>query len=1154
MPHKAIQGKSIRLQRTDRDLKKIAELFHVRSAFLRSVNVALDYTDPSSSRDYVVTGFARELFDRLSAALRVSSSERAWRVTGDYGSGKSAFALCFARVAAGERAQLPAELQRFVPKGFRLEPVLVSGAPEPLEQSIRKGLESLRQRVFRSPPKALEITTQGHGALLELIDAHIATLRKQGLADGIILILDELGQNLHHAAQHPSVGDISLLQTLGEKADRSNAKPLVVVALLHQGLSTYSADLDLAARREWEKVAGRFKEIVFAQPIEQVATLVAEMLGVKSAELPQAVLQEAERGMQCAARGGLYGAAPAEKFLSAIAHRFYPLHPTVFPLLVRLLRRFGQNERSLVGFLSSHEPFGFREFAETHHIGDGFFRLADLYDYFKANLAATLVNGQAAHWDVIDAIVAQAQVFGEPATSVLKTIGLINLVNDPSIAATEVVVGAAVGHVETDSAVRRLRDSASIIHERGSAKGLSLWPHSSVNLDNAVDQADEALASQPISARAIAALLAPRAMVARRHYIETGNLRHFTASYLDCATFRECLATKFPETPGADGHIFVVLTNDEGELAALSVALRENRDRLGPLVLVGVSSPVTKVAETVRDLKRWQWIKNNLRELAGDAYARTHVNREIKRCHNKLEKDLYHLVQLRDGDDRVGTIIWFDHFGPVKGSPTKGILPYLSERCRKVFSECPCVANELINRRVTSSASSRARSVLIEAIATSGDRENLGFDTSKNPPEFAIYLSVLIRGCLHIKTRDGWRFRSANELSGNDPLRLAPSLAKIHELLVAADTTRCPVPQLFNALRTAPYGVRDGFLPLLLAVYLAGHWDQTAIYEDGTFIEKPGSNVFQRLTKEPEAFDLQHCSIRGVRRELFNQVASLLGFPATRHPDVLQIVRPLMLFAAQLPEYSLYTERQVTAATRRVRKELLNSREPATLFFHDLPRALSFEPFSAEHTKTKPQDATKFAEALNSAVLDLRESYPRMLKRVTEAILSSFRFNGSVSEFREQFSWRIKSVEHALTDPELKVFAVRVADPALGDREWSESIATYVGRKAPERWRDTDEDEFHHRLTAFAGRFVRAEAAGFNGKVVDPEKIGRAVRLTLTRPDGREVDRVIHWSAREDPAVERAKGQLRHLMQELGPTAMAAAAQYVWDFLQEPKE
>ncbi len=1128
---------------------KISSLFYVRAAFLRSVNVALDYADPVSSRDYVVTGFGHELFERLSAALRPSSSERAWRITGDYGSGKSAFALCFARIAAGHSAQLPLELRRFVPRGHRLEPILVSGGAEPLETSIRKALTDLRRRVFRSPVKDLERAATGSASVLELLDAHGEALRKHRVADGLVLLLDELGQNLHYAAFHASGGDISLLQTLGERADRSGRKPMVVVAMLHQGLSTYSADLDVAARREWEKVAGRFKEIVFAQPVEQVVSLVAEMLGIRPDALPPAILRESEKGMKDAIAAGLYGAAPAEKFLTGIAHRLYPLHPTVFPVLVRLLRRFGQNERSLVGFLSSHEPGGFREFAETHPIGGGYYRLSHLFDYFKTNLAAGLVNGQAAHWDVIDATVTHAQRFGETDLAVLKTIGLINLINDPGIVATEALVRAGVGAPDVSSAIHRLHISASIIHERGNSKGFALWPQSSVNLDAAIDQADEALAAQAVTARSVAAMLPSHSIVARRHYIETGNLRHFAVHYLDWSNFRDCLATNFPDATGADGQIIIVVTNDQRDVANAESALQSHKGPLGGMVVIGIASPVAKGIDTVRDLNRWQWIKKNLRELAGDAYARAHVNREIKRCQNSLEKELDHLVQLRRSE--TGTIAWHDDHGRIDASSSRGILPYLSDRCRRVFSKCPCVPNELINRRVTSSAASRARSVLIEAIATAGDLENLGFNSDKNPPEFAIYLSVLQAGGVHVKTRDGWRFRSAAELGDNDPLRLAPSLERIHTLLVAADANRCPVPELFAALRASPYGVRDGFLPLLLAIYLAGQWDQTAIYEDGTFVEKPGANVFQRLTKEPEAFHLQHCSVRGVRRELINEVASVLDLPAARRPDVLQIVRPLMQFAGRLPEYSLYTERQLAAPTRSVRAELLKAREPATLLFQDLPRALAFEPFLSEHSRATPADARRFSEALNSCVLDLRESYPRLLQRVGEAILTAFHFHGSIAEFREQFSHRILAVQHALTDRELKVFAVRVADAALADREWIESVATYVGNKSPERWRDADEDEFHQRLVAFAGRFGRTEATGFNGKVVDPEKIGRAVRFTLTRPTGQEVDRVIHWNARDDHAVEKAKERLGRLMQELGSPGMAAAAQYVWESLQE---
>ncbi|OIR07387.1 hypothetical protein GALL_103430 [mine drainage metagenome] len=1137
-----------------RSAAKISSLFNVRAAFLRSVNVALDFNDPASSRDYVVTGYGTELFERIVPALRLNSSERAWRITGDYGSGKSAFALCFARIAAGEAGKLPAALRRFVPHGRRLQPVLVSGAPERLAISIRLALIDLRKRVFPSPHKSLEKLATSGGDLIELIEAHGEAVRKAHLGDGLVFILDELGQNLRHAATHSRAEDISLLQTLGEVADRSGAKPIIVLAMLHQGLSSYSSDLDTAAKREWEKVAGRYKEVVFAQPVEQVVTLVAEMLGVKENALPSSIRQESERAMSQATSAGIYGAAPAEKFLAQTAHRLYPLHPTVFPILLRLLRRFGQNERSLVGFLSSHEPHGFREYAESHAIGDDFYRLPNLYDYFKTNLAGSLISGQAAHWDVIDATVAQAQQYGDPDLAILKTIGLFNLINDPALAATENLLRAAVPGNAIAEAIRRLHTSTSIIHERGNTKGFALWPNSSVNLDAAREKAEEALANHPMSTRSIAAMLPLQSIVARRHYIETGNLRHFAVHYLDVSNFRECLAGKLPDAAGADGQIVVVVTSNAREVAEVEATLRGRKNGLGPLTLVGIATPVTRGIEIARELDRWNWIKKNLRDLAGDAYARAHVAREIKRCQNALEKELDHLVKLRPGVH--GAVSWFDETGPLTDVIGERISRYLSDRCRRVFSKCPKVANELVNRRVTSSAASRARSTLIEAITDFSDRENLGFDHERNPPEFAIYLSVIKAGGLHVQHRDGWRFQSIPELEGRDPLRLAPSLKRIYEMLVAADANRCSVADLFDALRAAPYGVRDGFLPLLLAIYLAGQWDQTAVYEDGTFIEKPGADVFQRLTKEPEAFHLQHCSVRGVRREIINEVATVLNVATPKQPDVLTVVRPLMQFVGRLPEYSLQTERQLSGPTRKLRAELMKAREPATLLFESLPRALGFAPFLTEQAKATTADSRRFSDAINACVLDLRESYPRLLERTGAAILMAFHFGGTVAEFREQFTRRISAVQNALTDRELKVFALRVADSAHLEREWIESVATFVADKAPERWFDADEDEFHQRLTAFAGRFERAEAAGFNGKAVDMDKIGRAIRLTLTRPNGHEVDRVVHWTPREDAAVDRAKIELKRVLAQLGSTGIAAAAEIVWDALQleKPKD
>ncbi len=40
---------------------------------------------------------------------------------------------------------------------------------------------------------------------------------------------------------------------------------------------------------------------------------------------------------------------------------------------------------------------------------------------------------------------------------------------------------------------------------------------------------------------------------------------------------------------------------------------------------------------------------------------------------------------------------------------------------------------------------------------------------------------------------------------------------------------------LFEDLRRPPYGVRDGLIPLLLAVFAIAHEKDLAFYKDGTF-------------------------------------------------------------------------------------------------------------------------------------------------------------------------------------------------------------------------------------------------------------------------------------------------------------------------------
>ena len=84
--------------------KRVADVLDMRSRFLRSAHLERDFRDPAALSGYVVTDFARVCIGRMATGLRPQSGNRAWRMTGDYGSGKSSFALLLAHWFSGHDA------------------------------------------------------------------------------------------------------------------------------------------------------------------------------------------------------------------------------------------------------------------------------------------------------------------------------------------------------------------------------------------------------------------------------------------------------------------------------------------------------------------------------------------------------------------------------------------------------------------------------------------------------------------------------------------------------------------------------------------------------------------------------------------------------------------------------------------------------------------------------------------------------------------------------------------------------------------------------------------------------------------------------------------------------------------------------------------
>ena len=1116
-------------------------LLRIHPRYMRSVHLERDFSDATSSLGYVLTPVAERAINRICAGFHPSSTQRAFRIAGDYGSGKSAFGLALARISAGYTQALPSEMRHFCGRS-RVFPHLATGDHEPL------GVTVLRAFGIKAPRGSKPSTAE----VLAKVDKALAQARAKGFK-GVLLVLDELGKNLEFAAQNPESDDIFLLQRLAEEAARSGGQPLVLVVMLHQGVAAYAAGLDTTARREWDKVAGRLEEILYAQPLEQLVTLVAATLNVNLRSLPHSVADEARRAMNGAIRIGIYGSTVAPN-LGQFGPKIFPIHPTVLPVLARTIRRLGQNERSLFSFISASEPMGLQHHIQSERAQFESYRIPHLFEYVRQNLVPSTSTGTSyVHWGFIDSLLTSTTFSSPEEESVFKSVALLTLLDAPDIPATEEFLRLALDNGTNQRALSKAiheMKTRGVLYERGTARGLCLWPHTSVNLDEAFERGALATRSNGDNIDLLSKQLPPEQIVPRGHYFRSGTLRYGEVTFIPATALAHVLdAQPALDGKGADLNLRVILPASQAQFRDAEKQLRAHQNNLGDGLLIAIAQPPTNSTAALSDLITWKWVQANTPALAGDRYAREEVARQVARASRFFRERLGGLDNLEL--PIAPAMTWFSAAGETRLRPGRELLRFLGEQCDRIYHQAPCVLNELINRRFPSSAAVAARTKLVEAMATAPDKPMLAMDDSKRPPEMALYLSILKYGGLHLETENGWSFQLPSVK--RDYCKLLPALHQITKLLQQqGPDALVAVPHVFQGLSQVPFGIREGLQPFILALYLATHHQRVALYEDGTYLPEVGGDVFLRLMKQPQFFHIQYCELDGLRADVFTKLLRLLKIDPrdATNTDLLDLVRPLTVFISrEIPEYSRKTN-TLPAAAVGVRRALLDARDPVKLVFTMIPEACGLAPIGKGGIKTPDELAARLRTALH----DIRTAYPTLISRLGNSICAVFDVEIGTAAGRGLIAGRAAQLSAVVTEPSLKAFAVRLADNALSDRSWIESIANLLARKSSERWIDNDETEFHHQLEIAAGRFKRTELALIG---TTKRLNGHACRIALTKSDGSEVGDLVNWEGMDENRIRPVEGEIQQILSKHGRHGLAAALRAIWTQLhtnERPKE
>ena len=1130
----------------------LSDIFHVKGRYQRSVHLERDFYSENSLNEYILTVTAREMLDRIVHTFENETTSKAWSITGPYGSGKSAFALYAAKLLGKSddpttqhavnllRSGDPSLYERFIStngnsnkstQGFY--PVLISGERAPLSVSLLRGLERgltaangalpdisliqdlepLLERVERNDlPSASEITH-----LYEQLTQQICAAGGSGL----LLVVDELGKFLEYATQHPEHGDMFILQNLAEFADRSKDTPLFLMTILHQSFESYAQRAAKSQREEWAKIQGRFEDVAFVEPTEQVLRLVGEALENRS-EI------DVNQNLETVLELGLKPHQLEDTEFTQLLGNCFPLHPTVALLIGPLFRRFAQNERSLFAFLSSSEPYGLQEFLSNNHY-DGevlpTYTLSHLYDYLNAAHASRFYTADTGKkWTEIESAINQLDDPSEMTVRLIKTIGLLGIVGEPipNLKASEQLLRYALdstqaSNTEFQDALSTLKNRSIVIYRRFN-DNFSLWEGSDIDIEERLREAEKHVDTHVTLVTDLSNYMPTRPLVARKHLHETGTLRYFNVRYTDIDNFDSDISEPLDD---ADGLVLYTLPSNEHEVKLLTEKAQLLDSETYSRVLIAIPRSIGFLRDAVSQLSYLRWINENTPELEGDAVAR----RELSIRQVEAEREVStRLVSIFVGVNQ-DACYWYYKGESLDIKSQRLRNECLSKICNEIYYKTPIIRNELINRRKISGAATTARRKLIRHMLENGDRKNLGIQGY--PAEMSIYLSLLLDTGIHRYESNKWGFYPPK---ADDKNGLKHLWDAIEEFLEECEGGRKPIENLYERLMSLPYGLRKGPIPIFLCAAIIHYKTEIALYENGSFVADLSIPVFERLVKAPQQFELKRFRMAGIRVDVFKQLLQLLNQPTQiEDPDLLTVVAPLIRFIAQLPKYTLGT-RTISENAQKLRSTVQNAREPDELLFKHLPEALGFSAFTAE---TADSDiVTDFFNTLQETLSELEQTYDTLLNSIEKMLRSAFNLKSTSEKLRAELFAKAEPMQELAVETNLKGFLMQLCSEGHDFRGWVEAIGTYLLRKPPASWLDTDIAQFEINLSGLARRFRHFEAISYEMFQHAESSGDEPIRVGITTLNNPEQERVITLQNNDKKQADEIEHEIEKLLDD----------------------
>jgi hypothetical protein len=1033
--------------------------------FSPSVNII---RDSGRRLDYVITPNAEHIAREMGRDYR--NGFRSFTVIGSYGTGKSSFLMALERSIKGE-SLLGIDL------GFR-----------------PKKVESLRivgqyQSLIAHFHELFDIHDDFEGN--QKIFDHLYQLAKG--SDLLVVYLDEFGKFLEYGSKHGADKELYFLQQLAEFVN-DHDKEILLVSTLHQNFEAYSTNMaEESQKREWRKVKGRFKELTFNEPVEQLLFLAAQKLEGKGKGHSRLALAKAKKLLPFASDA-----------VDAFDTRLAPLDIISAAVLTKALQVYGQNERSLFTFL------------ESDLRDDEWVDVSKVYDYLFGSFYSQLNSGHNQHyrhWQGMQSGVERIELGDfdqwEVALAVFKSIGLLQLFASKAASLdSEMLCTYFDGRYvkkDVEGALKELAKRKLIVFARYN-NSYKLIEGTDVDFDQELIRAGEAVDRGFNVTSLLTEHFDFPVLMAKEVSYRKGTPRLFRFE------ISEEPQLKLQPTGEIDGYINLVF-NDRLQPSEVQKLSKRNDG----MVLYGFFTNSKSIQDHLFEILK---TKKVLADNEEDFVAKQEFEK-IQESHKRL---LNHEVQGSLFSERVR---WFCDGEEVQIGDHKALNAQLSNICNSVYSLTPRLDNELMNKHKISSSIHTARKLFLEQLVDHWEEEELGFEKDKFPPERSIYRSLLLNNGMHRFENGAWDLVEPNSKHGFQEVWqvswdfLEESRREPRSLNILMDT-----------LRSAPFKLKQGLIDFWVPTFLFINRGDFALFEQGRFTPHLTAATLNLVTKNPKDFQVKAFEITGFRLQVFNKYREFLQQKEQTklsQAGFIESVRPFLIFYRDLNDYAKRTN-QISQEAIALRSAIMNAQDPEQTFFEAFPKALGIE-----ITDTSDAKLSEFAVKLNEAVEELKAAYAELLNRLEgficqELLGKRMEFEG----YRKALSKRVADIQEHRLLPKQKSFIARVKSP-IDDRDsWLASIAQAVLGKPLTQIEDSEELVLFDRLRRTIEELDNLQVL-HKMKAEEGEQV---YKLDITTSDGVRTQNVRIPKAKA-AEVEKVTNEVEQLLQKNNSLTLA---------------